>query len=140
MVFLNFFFDSDKEGHWLPPIERPIAGVGSITSITPAIASAALLVLATFVSPEMKEDVLFAGLAGLVVYLVVSGVAERLEPDDDEDEEEEEAAAAAAADRLRHRAERRPGRGRGRRRDARRAASPTSSTSRCSTRRSASTA
>ena len=43
MVFLNFFFDSDKEGHWLPPIERPIAGVGSITSITPAIASAALL-------------------------------------------------------------------------------------------------
>jgi uncharacterized protein len=95
MVFLNFFFDSDKEGHWLPPIERPIAGVGSITSITPAIASAALLVLATFVSPEMKEDVLYAGLAGLVVYLVVSGVAERLEPDDDEDEEEEEAAAAA---------------------------------------------
>jgi hypothetical protein len=95
MVFLNFFFDSDKEGHWLPPIERPIAGVGSITSITPAIASAALLVLATFVSPEMKEDVLYAGLAGLVVYLVVSGVAERLEPDDDEDEEEEDAAAAA---------------------------------------------
>ena len=95
MVFLNFFFDSDKEGHWLPPIERPIAGVGSITSITPAIASAALLVLATFVSAEMKEDVLYAGLAGLVVYLVVSGVAERLEPDDDEDEEEEEAAAAA---------------------------------------------
>jgi hypothetical protein len=95
MVFLNFFFDSDKEGHWLPPIERPIAGVGSITAITPAIASAALLVLATFVSPEMKEDVLYAGLAGLVVYLVVSGVAERLEPEDDEDEEEEEAAAAA---------------------------------------------
>jgi hypothetical protein len=95
MVFLNFFFDADKEGHWLPPIERPIAGVGSITAITPAIASAALLVLATFVSPEMKEDVLYAGLAGLVVYLVVSGVAERLEPDDDEDEEEEEAAAAA---------------------------------------------
>jgi hypothetical protein len=95
MVFLNFFFDADKEGHWLPPIERPIAGVGSITSITPAIAAAALLILASFVSDEMKQDVLFAGLAGLVTYLVVSGVAERLEPDDDEDEEEEDAAAGA---------------------------------------------
>jgi len=103
MVFLNFFFDSEKEGHWLPPIERPVAGVGSITSITPAIAAAALLVLASLVSPEMKEDVLFAGLAGLVTYLVVSGLAERLEPEDDEDEEEEidpgpsGARAAAAA-------------------------------------------
>lgn len=100
MVFLNFFFDSDKEGHWLPPIERPIAGVGEITAITPAIASAALLVLASLVSEEMKTDVLFAGLAGLVTYLVVNGLAERLEPDEDEDEEEEEAelAAARAAD------------------------------------------
>ena len=140
MVFLNFFFDADKEGHWLPPIERPIAGVGSITSITPAIASAALLLLASWVSEEMREDVLFAGLAGLVVYLVVSGVAERLEPDDDEDEEEEEAAAAAPpaidpamgrpAPRPRPQPQPRPPR----------AASRTSSTSRCSTRRSASTA
>ena len=96
MVFLNFFFDADKEGHWLPPIERPIAGVGSITSITPALASAALLILASFVSEEMKQDVLFAGLAGLVCYLVVSGVAERLEPDEDEDEEEERAQVEAA--------------------------------------------
>jgi hypothetical protein len=98
MVFLNFFFDADKEGHWLPPIERPIAGIGSITSITPAIASAALLVLASFVGEEAKQDVLFAGLAGLVTYLVVSGLAERLEPDDDEDEEEEEAAAGVVSE------------------------------------------
>jgi hypothetical protein len=99
MVFLNFFFDADKEGHWLPPIERPIAGVGSITSITPAIAAAALLILASFVGEDAKQDVLFAGLAGLVCYLVVSGLAERLEPDDDEDEEEEEAAAGITAPR-----------------------------------------
>ena len=78
MVFLNFFFDSDKEGHWLPPIERPIAGVGAITSITPAIASAALLVLSQLRLARDGEDVLLAGLAGLVVYLVVSGLAERL--------------------------------------------------------------
>ncbi len=96
MVFLNFFFDSDKEGHWLPPIERPIAGVGAITSITPAIASTALLILSQVVSPELETDVLVAGLAGLVVYLVVAGLAERLEPEEDEEEEEAEEAVQAA--------------------------------------------
>src|SRR3954471_1481176 len=89
LVFLNFFFDSEKDGHWLAPIERPVSGLGGINAISATIAASVLLLVAALVGGDEAKDVLTAGLAGLITYLIVSGVADWLEPDDDEDEEEE---------------------------------------------------
>lgn len=79
MVFLNFFFDEDKDHHWLI-IEKPLAKVGHIEGITAAMASIALLVVSKVVAaPEHELDVLVAGLVGLVCYLLSNGAAGALE-------------------------------------------------------------
>lgn len=79
MVFLNFFFDEEKDHHWLV-IEKPLAKVGHIDGITAAMASIALLLVAKLVAaPEHETDVLVAGLAGLICYLLSNGAAGALE-------------------------------------------------------------
>ncbi len=79
MVFLNFFFDEDKDHHWLI-IEKPLARVGHIEGITAALACVALLLVSQFVAAERHEtEVLVAGLAGLVCYLLSNGAAGALE-------------------------------------------------------------
>jgi len=97
MVFLSFFLDDDKDTSWFR-VERPLAGIGKIDSIAPAIAGGVLLVLSQVVDPGKKDDVLVAGLAGLVAHLLASGVADRLEPDAEEGDEDEVAAAAPPRD------------------------------------------
>ena len=91
MVFLNFFFDEDKDHHWLI-IEKPLAKVGHIEGITAAMASIALLIVSNVVAaPEHELDVLVAGLVGLVCYLLSNGAAGALEESmEDEIEAEHE--------------------------------------------------
>jgi hypothetical protein len=97
MVFLSFFLDCEKDTSWFR-IEKPLAGIGRIDSIAPAIAGGVLIVLSQVVDKSKETDVLLAGLAGLVVHLLASGVADRLEPDEDDDDAD--AAPAPAEDRT----------------------------------------
>jgi len=94
MVFLSFFVDQDKDEHWLG-VERPLTGLATVASIGPAIGATTLLIVSQIVEQSKQADVLLAGLAGLVCYLVASGVADRLEPKAVEEEESREEDAPA---------------------------------------------
>jgi hypothetical protein len=94
MVFLNFFLDHEKDVSWIR-IERPLTGLGRIDAITPAIGCSVLLLLSQLVAADKEVDVLVAGLAGLICYLVANGIADRLEPDDLEVDEPEDGPAPA---------------------------------------------
>lgn len=98
MVCLGYFLDPDKDAHWVGPVERGLGGLGRIDSIVPAIAGATVLLVSQLVASSAETDVLLAGLAGMVIYLFVSGIAARLEPtDDDEDGAEHVAGSAGKA-------------------------------------------
>jgi hypothetical protein len=97
MVFLNFFFDEEKDHHWVSFIERPLAKIGHIDGITAAIGASVLLLVSQLVSGDLMSDVLVSGLAGLVAYLISNGLASRLEEElEDEVEDRDDLLAGVA--------------------------------------------
>lgn len=85
MVFLSYFFDGEKDSHWLPG-ESLLAKIGEVDGVVPAIAAGTLLFVSQVVG-DSETDVLTAGLAGIVAFLLANGLADRLEPEGlDEDE------------------------------------------------------
>ena len=79
MVGMKFFFDGEKEVHWIKSIESVLARVSAL----PAIAIAVLLVALYAISLALPADealtFLTAGLLGLVTFIAVEAVSHWLE-------------------------------------------------------------
>ena len=78
MVGLKFFFDADKEVHWIGVIEKRLAKVSAL----PAFEIGLLLVVLWIISLQLPADealtFLTAGLLGLVTYIAVDALGEWL--------------------------------------------------------------
>lgn len=90
LIFLDFFFDEDKEHHWLDPIERRMETLGKLEGASIIIGLGLLLGCAYAFVPEHMGGVLAAGILGMLTYLVVKGLGDAFESssglmDDDED-------------------------------------------------------
>lgn len=97
MVFLDFFFDSEKDEHWVGGIERPLSGLGRLQTAGSVVAVGTLLLISQVIAPELRLDVLVAGLAGMLTHLIVSGLASAFEPDEVPEDEAPSARDAVAA-------------------------------------------
>lgn len=80
MVTLNFFYDTGKELHWIPRIEKVFAQLGRIKAIEIAIALVTLMVIASFL-PNSADQLTFikSALAGVVTYVIVGSIGSFLE-------------------------------------------------------------
>ena len=76
MIFLDFFFDEEKESHWLTPIERRLEVLGRLEGAAVILAVGAFLGMAYFFEVEDLGAVLAAGILGLLTYLVVKGLGD----------------------------------------------------------------
>ncbi|MGW1836352.1 DUF475 domain-containing protein [Streptomyces sp. BBFR2] len=102
MIFLDFLFE-DRDHKWLAWIEKPMARLGKLDTLSVIVALVALLVTAMTVATDVAHGggdktatVLLAGVGGLITYLVVGGISGYFEDKlEDEDEDDEEAAAPA---------------------------------------------
>lgn len=74
MVALKYFFDAAKDVHWIEVIERHLVRWGNIEAIEIGIALIALVTLAFFTHYD-QASVLIAGLIGLILFIVMEGVA-----------------------------------------------------------------
>jgi hypothetical protein len=74
MVFTTFFFDGEKDLHWLPGLEKLMSAVGKVPSVPVVIT---LLITFGFFS-AMEElhqlEFLVAAVIGVILYLLVSGL------------------------------------------------------------------
>lgn len=70
MIFLQFFFESRKT-KWWPWLENRLERIGSYDNIAPLIAVGLVVIASRFVPEADQETVLIAGLAGMLVYLVI---------------------------------------------------------------------
>ncbi len=74
LVGLKYFFDEEKEVHWIHYIEQRLSRWGSIEALEIAMTLVVLALLAFF-SPENSTGILFAGISAIVLFIVVQGVA-----------------------------------------------------------------
>lgn len=74
MVSLKYFFDKAKEIHWIQVVEKHLVKWGHIEAIEIAIALI-LLVGISSVTPYSQTPILVAGLIGLILFIVMEGVA-----------------------------------------------------------------
>ncbi|NUP43023.1 MAG: DUF475 domain-containing protein [Streptomyces sp.] len=107
MIFLDFIFE-ERDIKWLGWLERPLARLGKLETLSIVVALLVLLVTAmTFATDvahgggDKTATVLLAGVAGLLTYLIVGGISgyfeDKLEEDEEEAEEAEEAEKAEKA-------------------------------------------
>lgn len=75
MVALKYFFDDAKEVHWIRRIEQRLARLGRIEAVEIGIALAVLLGLSFFAHEEAQGAILFAGVAGVALFILVEGIA-----------------------------------------------------------------
>ena len=80
MVSLKYFFDVGKRVHWISVIETRLARWGRIEAIELALALSTLLIL-SYLAHAPQGPVLAAGCIGILLFIVIQGVASSLRVD-----------------------------------------------------------
>jgi hypothetical protein len=80
LVCLDYFFDEDKDVHWLSWIEKPLAKVGKISAVETAIALAVAYVISNFLhDSDARISFLLASIGGIVTFVLVDGIGTLLQ-------------------------------------------------------------
>jgi hypothetical protein len=79
MVFLKFFFDMDKDIHWIEVIEKRLVKFAKIESVEIIFSLIITLIISKFVHHEDSNSFLIAGVLGIIGFLMVKGIEGLLE-------------------------------------------------------------
>ncbi len=79
MLFWDYFTEKGKEVHWLAFLEKPLLSLSKIKGICTILTLLALGLLLIEIPADIRISVLKSGLAGIVIYLGIDGLAEWLE-------------------------------------------------------------
>lgn len=71
MVGLNFFFDADKDVHWIGVIERRLSAVANVEAVAIGVVLLALYGVARLLPDEEALTFLVAGVLGLLAFIAV---------------------------------------------------------------------
>lgn len=73
MIFLEYFFES-RQVKWWKPVETVLQKVGAAKNIGPILGVVAILVASRLVHHDDQQTVLTAGLAGLLIYMIIHSI------------------------------------------------------------------
>lgn len=79
MLFLSYFCHEEKELHWLTKIEEPLQKLHMLKSTEVLVTLLFVLLVRCFVPSSIQNPVLFSGVSGVVLYLLIDGVSNALE-------------------------------------------------------------
>ncbi len=79
MLFLNYFFNHEKDVHWIKPIENWLSHLDHLRGIEIVISLIMLLITQNFVAEDYKLHVTLAGICGIITYLLIDGFTHFLE-------------------------------------------------------------
>ncbi|HYG69116.1 MAG TPA: DUF475 domain-containing protein [Anaeromyxobacteraceae bacterium] len=81
MVCLKYFFDREKDVHWLRAIEIRLAFLGRLQAIELAVMLLVIYMFSTWVPPEEAHSFLVAGVFGVITFICVDGIGSAMEVD-----------------------------------------------------------
>ena len=84
MLFMDYFTNKEKSVHWLKPLENGIQKLNKFRGVCTATTVFVLGIILNILPLSIRCDVLLSGIAGIVTYLVIDGIAEWLEKRQDE--------------------------------------------------------
>jgi hypothetical protein len=84
MVGLEFFFDADKEVHWIGVVERKLAAVSAVKAAEIAVLLLALWGVSALLEPAEALTFLISGILGIVTFIGVEAVNTWLEVRDEQ--------------------------------------------------------
>lgn len=79
MLFLSYFFNCNKNTHWIKGVEHCCSHLGNIKGFETIITLLAILATQQHVTEEYKLSVLVSGIVGIITYLTIDGVTHWLE-------------------------------------------------------------
>jgi hypothetical protein len=74
MVFFKFAFDHEREIYWLSLFERPLAKLGKLESLEIILALTVVIVTAFSMPGDLRFDVMLAGVAGIILFVLISSL------------------------------------------------------------------
>lgn len=84
MLFLSYFFNDEKNVHWIKHLEKSLQYFGNINGAETIITILTLFFVQIHVNPAQKLSVVLSGLSGIIIYLLVDGITQWLEKKDEE--------------------------------------------------------
>ncbi len=78
LVSLKYFFNTSKTVHWLGWIERYFSRWGGVEAIEIALVLSIMLI-AAFLEPHEAAAILVAGLIGVILFIIIQGIAQSFE-------------------------------------------------------------
>lgn len=79
MLFFNYFFDKDKNIHWIKPIEEKLKYFGRFKTISPFLTLVMIFLIQNISLVEDKTRLVISGLSGMIAYLLIDNVSKMLE-------------------------------------------------------------
>lgn len=83
MVGLKYFFDSDKDVHWIRAIEERLTLFARIEALEIAVLLVALYLISLLLTPEEALTFIVAGTLGIVTFIAVEAISTILEMQDE---------------------------------------------------------
>jgi hypothetical protein len=84
MVYLRFFVARHKTEHWLEVLERPLSRLGKLESIEAALTLFIVLMASLVIADPVRQgEFVVAGVWGVVVFIIVKGLAALLGGDEE---------------------------------------------------------
>jgi len=83
MVGLKFFFNADKEVHWIGVVERKLAAVSAVKAVEIGLLLLVLWAISSLLGTEDALTFLIAGILGIVTFISVEAINTALEIQDE---------------------------------------------------------
>ena len=82
MITLKFFFDSEKDNHWIPGLEKFASFVGRFPQVEVLIAIPIILTVGYF-APHEGQALQLSSFGGLLMFYFINGLKEKLEENEE---------------------------------------------------------